>query len=89
MDADRDGKVTLKDLEARAAEYLCSNTLISSIQNSLQSSFKKSDIQDQNQNKYGVSQTANYQTSYSQPSSAQPINYTQYSQNTYASKDLD
>lgn len=37
LDYNRDGKVTLEDLEAKAIEYLTTNTLISTIQGSSKS----------------------------------------------------
>ena len=46
LDADKDGKVTLRDLEAKAVEYLCSNTLISSISanSNYQPTYKKFEV---------------------------------------------
>lgn len=94
LDADRDGKVTLRDLEARAVEYLCSNTLISSISSSsgYKGSYKKqqevtTDYQNYNSN-------ANY-SSYSNYEDSNPISsgygketvkYSEYSQNSYEPK---
>jgi hypothetical protein len=46
LDADKDGKVTLKDLESKAVEYLCSNTLVSSISagTNIQPTYKKFEL---------------------------------------------
>lgn len=91
LDADKDGKVTLRDLEARAVEYLCSNTLTSTISASSnsQSLYKKLETESIPR-KAEISSYA--QSSYSE--SSQGVSYGQYGQNSYGAngyggKDVD